>query len=34
MYGKNRQKYAKTLGAVIGVVVIISMVLSYFALAF
>jgi hypothetical protein len=32
MYGKNRHKYTKIFGIIIGVVVILSMVLSYFAL--
>ena len=34
MYGKNRHKYTKLISVIIGLVVIVSMVLSYFALAF
>jgi len=34
MYGKNRHKYSRIFGYIIGVVVILSMILSYFALAF
>jgi len=32
MYGKNRHKYNKIFGIFIGTVVILSMILSYFAL--
>jgi predicted nucleic acid-binding Zn ribbon protein len=34
MFGKNHQKTAKLFAMVLGVVVIVSMVLSYFALVF
>lgn len=34
MYGKNRHKHARMFGVVIGVIVILSMILSYFALVF
>jgi hypothetical protein len=32
MFGKNREKHGRIFGMVIGVVVILSMILSYFAL--
>ena len=33
LFGKNRDRYTRIIGMVIGVVVIASMILSYFALA-
>jgi hypothetical protein len=32
MFGKDRQKILKIIAAVVGVIIIISMILSYFAL--
>jgi len=32
MFGKNREKYSKIFGIVLGVVIILSMIFSYFSL--